>query len=377
MAKKKEKNRGFRIPRFYAIYLTVTGVVVLIVLLMLGIVRSRLAEYEAAQPRYVAEEVFARYFKPVDYAGLLADARYDEGIAESDELAVYLMNEIGDAELTCSIGSSSGQNEIKYMVKAGAKQLADIVLHVSDRKTAHGFQTYEFSYIELNINTEAYLEELARFAVTVEVPKAYSVTVDGELLSEELITETYERPDLMKYYPPDVPAIEYDVYTITTLRELPGKVVVTDPEGTEAQVSLDEDTRTYTGGLVYSESLASDYSEFVTKALEGYAAYVQAAEDVGLGSIKGYFDTGSDAYADVVAAGSNRWMVNDWSGIDFEDVNVGEFYVHTPEVFSCHISLTQHLHRAGREDYIDVIDMYVFLHLTDGKYKIYEWFNAS
>lgn len=364
-------------PRFYVIYFSVMLAAILIVILLLQVVKSRLAEYEAAQPRYVAEEVFSRYFEPIDYTALLADARYEAGEAESDDIMSYLMNEIGEEALTYSIGSSNDQNELKYIVKAGSKQLAAIVLNVSDLKTEHGFQTYEFSYLELYLNTGAYLEELSRLVVTFEIPKTYSVIVDGELLSEEFITGTYTPSDGMKYYPPDVSEIEYAVYTVETLEKLPEEVVVTDPEGTEVEVGFDEDTYTYMCGLSYSESMAADYAGYVLEALEKYSAYVQAAENVGLGNVKGYFDTDSDAYADVVEAGSTRWMVNEWSGIDFEDESVGEFYIHTPEIFSCRVTFTQRLHRAGREDYVDVIDMYVFLHLTNDGYKIYSWFNAS
>lgn len=377
MAEKKGKKGGRRIPIFYVIYLIVMLAVILTVMILLGIVRNRLAEYEAVQPRYVAEEVYTKYFEPIDYTSLLTDAQYNAGEAEFDDIVSYLMDEIGEEELTYSIGLSNEQSELKYIVKAGSKQLAAIVLKESDKKTEHGFQTYEFSYLELYLNTEAYLEELSRLVVMFEIPKTYSVTVDGELLSTEFLTETYVPSDVMKYYPPDVPEIEYAVYTITTLKELPEEVVVTDFEGKEVEVDFDEDTFIYRCGLSYSESMASDYSEFVTKALEGYAAYVQASKNVSLGNIKGYFDTDSDAYADVVAAGGNRWMVREWSGIDFENVNIGEFYIHTPEVFSCRISFTQLLHRVGREDYVDVIDMYVFLHLTDEGYKIYDWFNAT
>ena len=144
-----------------------------------------------------------------------------------------------------------------------------------------------------------------------------------------------------------------------------------------ALVDYDEESRTYTCGLVYSDAMAEEYSDFVINAMEKYAAYVQASKNVGLSDVKGYFDTDSNAYADVVAAGGSRWMVRQWSGIDFENVSVGEFYVHTPEVFSCHISLTQLLHNEGREDFVDIIDMYVFLHRTEKGYKIYEWFNAA
>ena len=376
MAEKRKTNRGFHISLFYVIYLTVTITVILAVMIALMIVRSRLAEYEAAQPKYVAAEVFERYFEPIDYIALLNDADYDAGDAALEDLVDYISGEIGEEQLTYSVGSSNDPSEIKYNVKAGSKQLGAIVLETSSQKTEHGFQTYEFSHIELYLNMEAYLEEMSRIVVMVDVPAAYSVTVDGEPWTEELVTDVYTRTDVMKYYPPDVPEIEYAVYTITTLHELPKEVVVTDPEGTQAEVRLEENTNTYTCSLVYSEEMEEEYSDFVIDAMEGYAAYVLASKNVGLNSIKGYFDTKSDAYADVVAAGGNRWMVREWSGIDFEDVNVGEFYVHTPEIFSCHISFTQVLHRSGSEDYLDVIDMYVFLHLTDQGYKIYDWFNA-
>ena len=375
MTEKRRTNSGFRVPRFYVIYLVVTITVILIVMIALGIVRSRMAEYEAAQPKYVAEEVFARYFEPIDYIALLTDADYDAGEADIEDLADYLSDEIGAEQLTYSIGSSNDPDEVKYNVKAGSKQLGAIMLKTGSQKTEHGFQTYEFSHIELYLNMEAYLEELSRITVTVEAPAAYSVTVNGEPLTAELAADVYTRTDVMKYYPPDVPTIEYAVYTITTLHELP-EVVVTDPDGLQTEVSFEEDTNTYTGSLVYSEAMEAEYSDFVINALEGYAAYVQNSKKVGLNNIKDYFDTGSDAYADVVAAGGNRWMVRAWSGIDFENVSIGEFYTHTPEIFSCHISFTQLLHQADQEDFVDFIDMYVFLHQTDQGYKIYDWFNA-
>lgn len=376
MLKKREKDKKFHIPLFYVIYLAVTATVVLAVMITLGIVRGRLAEYESAQPKYVVDEVFTRYFEPIDYISLLADADYDAGEVLSEDLMDYLNDEIGGQQLTYSAGSSNAPDEIKYIIKAGSKQLGAIMLKTSGQKTEHGFQTYEFSGIELYLNMEAYLEELSRIVITVDVPAAYSVIVDGESLTEEFLTDTYTRTDIIKYYPPDVPEINYAVYTITALHEPPKDIKVINLEGLSAEVSVDESTHTYTCGLVYSEALETEYSDFIINAIEGYAAYVQNSKNIGLNNIKGYFDTSSDAYADVVAAGGNRWMVRAWSGIDFEDVNIGEFYAHTPEIFSCHISFTQLLHQTGREDFVDVIDMYVFLHLTDQGYKIYDWFNA-
>lgn len=360
---------------FWVIYFSVTAVVLLLVFIALRVVSARLAEYEAAQPRYVAEEVFERYFHPMNYPELLADARYDAGEADIAEVIDYLKGEIGDSELSYSIGSSNGSNELRYIVKAGGKQVASINLKVSETKTEHGFTKYEFSYLELNLNTEVPVEPV-EFTVTVDVPLAYSVTVDGKLLTEEFLTSRYIRTDLMEFYPPDITGIECAVYTITDLKELPGDVTVTDAEGQNAPVNFDESTGTYTSGITYSQSLADEYSEFVTAALQGYAEYVQASESVGLSSIKSYFDTESALYSDVVSAGGDRWMVKNWNAVDYENVYVGEFYAHTPEIFSCHISFTQVLHRDGREDFIDMVDVYVFLHLTDKGYKIFAWHNV-
>ena len=121
-----------------------TAAVIFAIVLSMQLVRSRLAEYEAAQPRYVAAEVFAQYFQPIDYNSLLADSNYEAGEAGTDELIEYLKNEIGDSRLTYAAGSSDDENEVKYIVKAGQKQLAAIVLNTAAAKTEHGYDTYEY-----------------------------------------------------------------------------------------------------------------------------------------------------------------------------------------------------------------------------------------
>lgn len=381
MQDKNGKKKAFHIPLFYVIYLVVVVAVCVAVMYGLKIVRDRMAEYESAQPKYVAEEVFTRYFDPINYTALLADADYDAVDVSTDDLVDYLKSEIGGEQLTYSVGSSSDSNEIRYIVKAGSKQLAAIMLKTDSQMTEHGFQTYDFSRIELYLNMEAYLEELAKYleelsriVVTFDVPASYSVTVDGEPLTDEFLTDTYTRAYAINR-PEDVPEIEYAVYTINTLHELPEDVVVITPEGIPAQVSFDESTYTYTCGIVYNEALEAEYSEFVIDAIQKYAAFVHKVESPELDNIKSYFDTSSDTYADMVAARNDYYMVRAWTGIDFEEITVGEFYAYTPEIFSCHISLTQALHRYSLT-YTDVIDMYVFLHLTKQGYKIYGLFNT-
>ena len=369
----KNSKRRFRITRFWGVYFTVTAMAFLLVAVSQQIVKSRLAEYEAVQPKYLAAEVFDSYFRPIRYEKLLADARYDAGEVQDQEIAEYLKKEIGDSELTYSVGSSNVPGETRYLVKAGEKQLASIILRVSERKTRHGFDTYEFSYLELHLNTETAAE---RAPVIVEAPASCLVTVDGKPAAAEFPAVRYNKTDALKYYPPDITGVEYVAYTLEDLETPHPEIVVTDAQGQQAEVVFDEETNTYTAGVVYSRELEEEYSDFVTEAMEGYAEYIQASQNKGLGSIKPYFDTDSEAYAEVVAAGGSRWMVKEWDSVDFENVEVGEFYAHTPESFSCHISFTQVLHRNGREDYVDVVDKYVFLHMTENGYRIFAWHNV-
>lgn len=386
MAMKTKARHVFHIQRFYIIYTAVTVAAVITVIALLGVLSNRLAEYESAQPKYVVSAVFDKYFGPINATGnytvlLSADkdtVRYDAGLAGMTEIVDYIRGEIGDSELTYSKGSSASADELRYIVRAGAKQLASITL-IPGAPTAHGFQTYQFSYIELFLKTktqEVKPPEIPTITVSFDVPASYTVTVDGVKLTTENIASSHIRSDLFKYHPSGVEGVECTVYTLTTLTELPDEVVVTDTEGNRAEVSFDEKTNTYTSGVIYSDTLAAEYSEDVKTAVENFAAYLGRAPGIGQSSFKKYFDESSTAFADVEAMAADRWMVKEASGFEYTDEKVGEFFAFSPTVFSCRVSFRLILHRDGSEDYVDVIDKYVFLHETADGYKIYEWYNA-
>ena len=112
---KKEPLHGFRISRFFAVYLAVTAAAVLIIVALLGVVSNRLAEYEAVQPKYVAADIFEKYFtRPLKYDELLAAATFERGEATDAEIVEYLTGEIGDSELSFSKGLSNEDGAVKY-----------------------------------------------------------------------------------------------------------------------------------------------------------------------------------------------------------------------------------------------------------------------
>lgn len=389
MAMKTEARHTLRIPRFYIIYTAVTVAVIITVIALLGVLSNRLSEYESAQPKYVVSSVFGKYFAPINDSGnystlLSADrdtVRYDAGLAGMTEIVEFLRGEVGENELTYSKGSSASPDELRYIVRAGAKQIAAITLIPGDA-TEHGFKTYKFSYIELFIKTKTPEQPpettppTPTIVVNIDAPSSYTVTVDGVKLTAENIASSHVRNDLFRYYPQGIEGIDCTVYTLTTLTELPKEVVVTDANGGQAEVTFDEETNTFTAGIIYSAALSGDHAENVLDAIERFAAYIQRAPEVSLGSFKKYFDESSTAYADVEAMAADRWMMKAPAGYEFEDASCGEFYAFSPTVISCHVSFRLILHRDGSEDYTDVIDKYVFLHDTGDGYKIYEWYNA-
>ncbi len=387
--KKRTKKQSF--PKFYIIYFSCLVVAVLLVTVLLGILSQRLAEYESAQPKYIAGEVFAKYFEPtVDYSALLADAEYNAGNATSAEITDHLTKVISDSRLTYSLGSSASEDAMTYIVKAGNVKIAAINLVLSGEETEHGYETYKYDSLELFIQTEESsttqtpdTDPPVIYTVTVHAPEGYSVKVREIQLTDSHIIGYYKDKTAVKYFPSDIEGIDYCTYRISNLESIPESVTVTDGNGKAAEVietpltnsTLNsENSFVYTAKPVSSDALEAELTEFVTEAITGYAAYMQA--DKRFSSIKEYYDSDSALYKTIEKAGGDLWMVMDHDSYEFTDIELGEFFVLSETTVSCHISFNHLLYKDGKTTRPDVIDMYVFLHKTaDGEYKIYEWCN--
>lgn len=373
MGKEKQgRPRGRTIPWFYLIYLICVAAALAGIFIACAVVRVLLAEYEGAQPKYVAAAAFETYFSPIDYDKLLSETQYDAGFASPEAVQDYLSGEIGQEELSWSIGSSNDPNEFKYIVKAGRKQIGNIILTSGAEKTSHGFRTYDFSHVELSLDPAA----IPGGVVTISAPASCTVTVDGAVLTEAQRTDTYLDTKALKYYPSGISGIEYAVYSLPELEELPRKISVTDAFGAQSEVTFDPSSSAYSAGPAYSETLAAEHGPFVTKAVEGYAAYMQRVPGSSFSGIRKYFDPDSSLYRAISAASRDLWMVFTPTGNDFQNVEVGEFHAYGEDIISCHISFIQMVYLAG-QDRPDVIDMYVFLHRTDSGWRIYEWYNNN
>lgn len=376
----KKRNQKKELPLFYIIYLSVLAAVILFIIAALGIVTQRLAEYESAQPKHVAAEVFTEYFEPVNYSALLADAVYDAGAATPSEITDHLTAEIGSETITYSLGSSAVEGVVTYIVKAGNMKFAAINLTESEKTTEHGYPLYELASIDLYLTTSVVdtppeTEETVTYTVSIAAPVGYTVQLGGIDLLESHISEYYKSTKVLPHFPTDSDGIDFCTYKISGLETIPESIVVKDNLGADAPYEFDADTLTFTVGVNYSESLKETHAQFVSDAVTGYAAFMQA--DSSFSKIKKYFDPDSALYDAIEAAGKDLWMVKDHDGYDFTDIEVGEFFAINSTTVACHISFTHILYNEGKADRPDVIDMYVFLHDTGNGYKIYEWYNNT
>lgn len=361
-----------RIPWFYIIYFSLLILAGVLIFLVCHVARDLLAEYEGAQPKYVAEAAFETYFSPVNYDRLLSEARYNAGVASDEQIIEYLKAEIGDTGLTWSVGSSDGPDELRYIVKAGRKQIGSIGLTAAPETTEHGFQSYTLSYVELDLRPDA----IPGGILTVTAPAGYTVTLDGVTLTDGQRTGSYLAADTLKYYPEGVPGIEFVTYTVPGLTSLPREISVTTLYGGMSDVTFDRQASAYYAGIAYSPELEEAYGRFVTDAVQGYAAFMHRAPGSGLSKIKSYFDQTSALYQAMQLAEKDLYINRAPERNEFTDLKIGEFYAYTEDIFSCHISFTQVLLRSYAKDY-DSIDMYVFLHRSGDDWLIYQWYNNA
>jgi len=114
-----------KMPRFYLVLIICWAVALTLLGTALLIVRSYLADFESTQPKYVAEEVFEKYFSGADFEAVLAFSAENGSAFESNEtLAAYLMELISGKELSYhSISSGMDLDSSKYIVKYSEEML--------------------------------------------------------------------------------------------------------------------------------------------------------------------------------------------------------------------------------------------------------------
>lgn len=380
-----------RFPVFWVLLLLFVIAAVAVIANVLNKITVFLEEYESVQPKYVEAEVFETYFKKIDYDKLLKAADRGDEVSEfetRDDLIAYLKGLYEGKEISCYSISSGAVNsdtaqlklsdigeyfveqfnakgDIRYIVKAGEDKIAEFTLVHSEselKKSKSGFKKYELGDIELFF--------FPHESITVKLPASSTLTVNGVKVSDKyLMPDVREEEDINKFLPDGVEGIVYVAYTVDGLFSKP-EIAVTDKDGKPTECVYVEDGNYWSSGFIYDTALEAQFSDYVINAIEKYAAYMQM--DGKKADFIDYYDTDSELWTNIIT--TENYFVWEHEGYAFKDKKASEFYRYDENVFSCRVSMTHVLHRYGWEDYVDYIDMTLFLRNVNGKYVIFDTF---
>lgn len=354
MAKAKKMSAFWKVFIFLCvIYLAGLGV-------WLMFLNSWLSDFEASQPKYLAEETFQKYFADFDAREYVKMCPASSLETESNIVA-YLEECTDGKEITYKKVSSGMDDGIKYVVFAGEDEtkFASFVLREDDGQSK--FKTYKAE--DFQIYTDA------KTKVTVEVPKGYSVLVNGTAIGEEFITENDIKTPSCDYMPEGVSGLLYTKYTVSGLLFDP-TVSVKSADGTEVSVECND--KAYKALPVFDEQLKEQYGEWILEGVEKYAKYSQYDSNVnttGFNQVAPYFDPSSELYESIKTV-DNMFVIH-YDKFEFSDKSASEFYSYDENTFSCRVKYTQKLYK-GNEVYDDFVDQTLYLRRVDGEFLIYE-----
>lgn len=347
-----------RFPLFYTIYFSVILLVIIAVAVAAVYLINILGEYEQAQPKYVAEDIYKRYFENgIDYSALLDIAGYDLSEFETKDDLVRYLGEQNRGELSYyRVTSGVDASLCKYIVKMGSVKICTFTLE-ADASDDSRFDSYSLASLELYYNPVQ--------SVSVTIPTGTTLYLNGRAADDRYIAESGIKTDTCNYMPEGVEGITLKRYEIDGLFYQP-TVEVKAQSGAVCEVT-ESDSGVYTAAIPYDSELEAQWRDKVIEIVKAYSVYMQG--DAYFGSISGYFEYGSDLY-EMIRTVENMFVVSHYSW-SFENESASEFYKYDDNTFSCRVSVTHLLHRWGAEDYKDFIDMTLYFRKTDGNYYIY------
>lgn len=371
-------NKIRKIPLFYMIFIACFSIAFVVLAVGLIVLRFYLADFEGAQPRYVADEVFEKYFSPLDAKTLAEDAECKSApFDKTDTKADFLEKMIPQGAKVSYYNVSTGIDTdiIKYNVRysidnaeSGADteekdadyvKFASFTLKKTGEKSKKGFALYALDSIEVNYPHLV--------SAKIKIPSGYSLTINGIVPNDEYISERDADSESCAHMPEGVNGIKHNVYTIDNLLAEP-EISVKAPDGNLCTVSYDEAEKEYIALPINDIQLAQEYSEYVIKAAQTYATYMQ--NDTSFAKVAKYFEKGTPLY-EAIRKSATIWVI-DHDSYEFENVSADEFYAYDENTFSCRVRLTHVLHRSRLEDFRDNMDVTFYLRNINGTFVIYD-----
>ena len=346
---RKKKKSIFR-STFYRVYFALVALALVGIAVGTVWLRGMLAEYESAQPIYVAEDV-ARLFEVSDFESLYDLDSSAADIAQGDR-AFYVrsMQELTQGRLLeWTEAFSTDENERRYVVTLDGERFATFTLVPSGETTRRGTRLWRLGSVTTHVQLEqpepepepettAEPEPEATPAPTYEcrvtVPSGYAVTVDGVQLSEDNAIVTPKYLFETGFLPEGVQNPMLTEYYFAVSNESPA-LVVTDETGAAATLTPSED-KPYTWSCEMKEDTAyrDQYADAAYALAQQVAKFT--SKDASKKKILKYCAPDSPARA-IFDNLSNKFATPH-TKVSFANQEVSEFYVLSEDCFTCHVS---------------------------------------
>lgn len=362
-----------KLPVFWVVFLSVFAFLVLVSTVGLIVLNGYLKAFEAAQPIHPAKEAFRRYFTAGNFEEVIEVSGIEVSEFESKESVSDAIKKLSEGKKMDFYSVFAKEGEASYNVvlipeqeehtEGGAvasEKLASIQLKKSEKKGAFGFYGYEFSGAELSVKGEKSVHAL--------VPSGYQLLVNGKEVGEAYQIGSSEH-EWNSYLPKGVPGISMVEIQISGLFSEP-TLAAKSPEGEEVALNFDEEKGLYRAELSYEKEVDSALSGRILTGMKEYAAYIQ--NDGSIGRVSPYFDTGSMFYRNT--ASNPSMFVWDHNGYYFRDESIKDFYYFDENTLCCRVTFDQVLKKYGSEDYVDRIDMTVFVRKIGSTWRIFDRF---
>ena len=234
--------------------------------IVLFLINGFLKDFEASQPKHVAEEVFKTYFSDFSasrYLDICEDSTAKYELREN--LITYLDALTKDEKITYYSVSTGMDDGLQYVVRAGDTKFASFTLEKDIGDKESRFTRYKPGRFALYTD--------AKTKVDVEIPTGYTLYLNGvEVSHEYIIQEGIETPSCA-HMPQDVAGTTLEKYKVAGFIQPPA-VEVYSPNGQKALVE-EGNNGAYKASVVADPQLADQYSSWFIEAATKYAIYMQ------------------------------------------------------------------------------------------------------
>lgn len=345
-----------KLPLFYKIYFCVVAVLLIACVIGVWWLNGFLADYEAAQPKRVADGIFEKYYKSGDFSLLASRCSEDNPFESAEAVRAYLTEHYAGADMVCTSGASKG-GAPTYIVKVGEYKISSFTLKESEKKTARGWEMYEEGDFEVYYDTEK---------LTLIAPTGYSASVNGIALGDSYAAEKGISGPEAPLLPEGIEGVKYVRYELEGLIVDPD-IAVVSPEGRSVPVSYEEKDAAYHAYPLFDEALEAEQKEYVLGAITRYALMMM--NDEYWGNVEKYFDPESAIYLDAQDVSKYTWFQIDHDTHAVEDETVSQFLRYSDDVFTCRVKFTVVLTK-GTQTFRDFFDSTVIWRNVGGTWKI-------